>query len=70
MTAKEYLNRVRRQYYVVKQVEQEARDIHNDIITIRASSLSEKVSGSKSSDTADKYIRLEPLLLTTLQTMT
>ena len=59
MTAKEYLNRVRRQYYVVKQVEQEARDIHNDIITIRASSLSEKVSGSKSSDTADKYIRLE-----------
>ena len=30
MTAKEYLNRVRRQYYVVKQVEQEARDIHKE----------------------------------------
>ena len=54
MTAKEYLNRVRRQNYILKQTELRA-----DILTLRASSLSEHVSGSKNSDTADKYIRLE-----------
>lgn len=59
MTAKEYLNRVRRQNYILKQTERELNEIRADILTIRASSLSEHVSGSKNSDTADKYIRLE-----------
>lgn len=59
MTAKEYLNRVRRQNYILKQTERELAEIQADILTIRASSLLEHVSGSKNSDTADKYIRLE-----------
>jgi hypothetical protein len=59
MTAKEYLNRVRRQNYILKQTEKELNEIRADILTLRASSLSEHVSGSKNSDTADKYIRLE-----------
>lgn len=59
MTAKEYLNRVRRQNYILKQTEKELNEIRADILTLRASSLSERVSGSKNSDTADKYIRLE-----------
>ena len=59
MTAKEYLNRVRRQNYILKQTEKELNEIRADILTIRASSLSEHASGSKNSDTADKYIRLE-----------
>lgn len=59
MTAKEYLNRVRRQNYILKQTEKELNETRADILTLRASSLSEHVSGSKNSDTADKYIRLE-----------
>lgn len=59
MTAKEYLNRVRRQNYILKQTEKELNEIRADILTLRASSLSEHVSGSKNSDTADKYIRIE-----------
>lgn len=59
MTAKEYLNRVRRQNYILRQTEKELNEIRADILTLRASSLSEHVSGSKNSDTADKYIRLE-----------
>ena len=59
MTAKEYLNRVRRQNYILKQTEKELNEIRADILTLRASSLSEHVSGSKNSDTPDKYIRLE-----------
>lgn len=59
MTAKEYLNRVRRQNYILKQTEKELNEIRADVLTLRASSLSEHVSGSKNSDTADKYIRLE-----------
>ena len=59
MTAKEYLNRVRRQNYILKQTEKVLNEIRADILTLRASSLSEHVSGSKNSDTADKYIRLE-----------
>lgn len=59
MTAKEYLNRVRRQNYILKQTEKELNEVRADILTLRASSLSEHVSGSKNSDTADKYIRLE-----------
>lgn len=59
MTAKEYLNRVRRQNYILKQTEKELNEIRADILTLRASSLSEHVSGFKNSDTADKYIRLE-----------
>lgn len=59
MTAKQYLNHVRYQYYVVKQVEREYLEIKNDILSIHASSFDEKVSGTKDSDLADKYIRLE-----------
>lgn len=47
MTAKEYLNRVRRQNYILKQTEKELNEIRADILTLRASSLSEHVSGSK-----------------------
>ena len=59
MTAKEYLNRVRRQNYILKQPAKALNELRAVILTLRASSLSEHVSGSKNSDTADKYIRLE-----------
>ena len=59
MTAKEYLSRIRRQNFILKQTEHELTEIRSDILTIRASSLAEHVSGSKNSDVADKYIRLE-----------
>nr|DAV92517.1 MAG TPA: Protein of unknown function (DUF1492) [Caudoviricetes sp.] len=59
MTAKEYLNRIRRQNFILKQTKHELTEIRSDILTIRASSLAEHVSGSKNSDVADKYIRLE-----------
>ena len=59
MTAKEYLNRVRRQYYVVKQTEGELTAVKADILALKASSMAERVSGTKESDIADKYIRLE-----------
>lgn len=59
MTAKEYMNRVRRQYYVVKQAEEELTAIKADILSLKASSMTEHVSGTKESDLADKYIKLE-----------
>lgn len=59
MTAKEYLNRVRRQYYVVKQAEEELTAIKADILSLKTSSMTEHVSGTKESDMADKYIKLE-----------
>lgn len=59
MTAKEYLNRVRRQYFIVKQAEKEMTAVKSDILSIEACSLSEKISGTKEADLADKYIKLE-----------
>ena len=59
MTAKEYLNRVRQQNYVVRQAEKELTAVKSDILSLRAASLSEKVSGTKESDLADKYVKLE-----------
>ena len=59
MTAKEYLNRVRQQNYVVRQAEKELTTVRSDILSLKAASLSEKVSGTKESDLADKYIKLE-----------
>lgn len=59
MTAKEYLNRVRKQNYVVRQAEKELTTVKSDILSLKAASLSEKVSGTKESDLADKYIKLE-----------
>ena len=59
MTAKEYLNRVRKQNYVVRQAEKELTMVKSDILSLRAASLSEKVSGTKESDLADKYVKLE-----------
>ena len=59
MTAKEYLNRVRRQNFIVKQAEKELTVVKSDILSLKASSLSEKVSSSKETDIADKYIKLE-----------
>lgn len=58
MTAKEYLNKVRNQSYVLKQAEKELNALRGDIISIPGS-LSEKVSGTKESDLADTYIRVE-----------
>lgn len=34
-------------------------EVRSDILTLRASSLSEKVTGTKDSDLADSYIKLE-----------
>ena len=62
LTAKEYLNRVRRQYYIVKQTEREVIEVRHDMLTIKASSLTEKVTGSTTSDLADKYIKIERYL--------
>lgn len=62
MTAKEYLSRVRRQRGVLKQVEKELLEIKSDIMTIQSAGLGERVSGSKTSDIADKYIRMERYL--------
>ena len=59
MTAKEYLNRVRQQNYVVRQAEKELTAVKSDILSLKAASLSEKVSGTKESDLADKYVKLE-----------
>ena len=59
MTAKEYLNRVRQQNFVVRQAEKELTTVKSDILSLKAASLSEKVSGTKESDLADKYIKLE-----------
>lgn len=59
MTAKEYLNRIRRQYFIVKQVEKEMTVVKSDILSIKASNLSEKISGTRESDLSDKYIKLE-----------
>lgn len=59
MTAKEYLNRVRKQNYVVRQAEKELTMVKSDVLSLKAASLSEKVSGTKESDLADKYVKLE-----------
>lgn len=59
MTAKEYLNRVRQQNFVVRQAEKELTTVKSDILSLRAASLSEKVSGTKEPDLADKYVKLE-----------
>lgn len=50
MTARDYLNRIRRQNQIVKQMEMEMMEVRSDILSLRASSLSEKVSGTKKSD--------------------
>lgn len=62
MTAKDYLGRIRRQKYKLEQVERELLEVKSDILTLRAANLSERVSGSQTSDIADKYIRLERYL--------
>lgn len=62
MTAKEYLCRIRRQKYKMEQVERELLEVKADILTLKAANLSERVSGSQTSDIADKYIRLERYL--------
>lgn len=59
MTAKEYLERVRKNSYLVKQMTQELTEVHKDIYTLQATGISEKVSGSNTSDLADKYIKVE-----------
>ncbi|ERT56826.1 DUF1492 domain-containing protein [Megasphaera vaginalis (ex Srinivasan et al. 2021)] len=59
MTAKEYLSRIRRQNQIVKQVEKELAAVKADIVSLKAASLAEKVSGSRHADLADSYIRLE-----------
>lgn len=59
MTAKEYLNRIRRQNYKVEQAERELTKVQSDILSLRTSNMSEKVTGTKESDLSDKYIKLE-----------
>lgn len=59
MTSKEYLNRIRTQEFLLRQVEQELLEVKADILAIKGSSLTEKVLGTKEADTANKYIRLE-----------
>lgn len=59
VTAKEYLNRIRTQEFLLRQVELELMEVRADILSLRGSSLTEKVSGTKDADTANKYIRLE-----------
>ena len=50
MTAKEYLNRVQRQYYVVKQAEEELTAIKADILSLKASSMRAVCGREKSED--------------------
>lgn len=69
MTAKEYLNRVRKQNLIVRQVKKELVEVKSDILTLQAASLSEKVSGTKESDLADKYIKLEKYLSKVVEEM-
>ena len=44
---------------MVKQTEGELTAVKADILALKASSMAERVSGTKESDIADKYIRLE-----------
>lgn len=44
---------------MVKQAEEELTAIKADILSLKASSMTEHVSGTKESDLADKYIKLE-----------
>lgn len=44
MTSKEYLNRIRTQEFLLRQVEQELLEVKADILAIKGSSLTEKVS--------------------------
>lgn len=69
MTAKEYLNRVRKQNLIVRQVKKELVEVKSDILTLQAANLSEKVSGTKESDLADKYIKLEKYLSKVVEEM-
>lgn len=59
MTAKQYLNRVKNQKYVLEQAERELSELRGDILSIKAAGLGEHVSGTKSTDLSDKYIKLE-----------
>lgn len=59
MTAKQYLENVRKNSYVLKQARQELDDVHSDIYTLRAAGMTEKVSGSNTADLANKYIKVE-----------
>ena len=54
-----YLNRIRRQEYLLRSLEREMAQVRADMVSLKAAPLTGRVSGSKVSDTADRYIKLE-----------
>lgn len=58
-TAKEYLSRIRSQNKLLKQKELECRKVRLEILSIKSTVLTEKVTGTKNTDLSDKYVRWE-----------
>jgi DNA-directed RNA polymerase specialized sigma subunit len=59
MTAKEFLNQIRRQEKLLRAVDRERNQIQSDMLNLKCSKLTERVTGTKQSDLSDAYIRLE-----------
>lgn len=59
MTAKEFLNKIRRQEKLLRAVERERDQIRADMLNLKGAKLTERVTGTKQSDLSDAYIRLE-----------
>jgi len=59
MTAKEFLNQIRRHEKLLRAVERERDQIRSDMLYLKGSKLTERVTGTKQSDLSDAYIRLE-----------
>ena len=59
MTAKEFLNQIRRQEKLLRAVERERNQIQSDMLNLKGSKLTGRVTGTKQSDLSDAYIRLE-----------
>jgi hypothetical protein len=56
---KRHLNRIRRQEYLMRSMEREMVQVRADMVSLQAAPLGGRVSGSKTSDMADRYIKLE-----------
>lgn len=56
---KMYLNRIRRQEYLMRAVEREMAQVRADMVSLQSAPMVGRVSGSKTSDMADRYIKLE-----------
>lgn len=59
MTAKEFLNQIRRQEKLLRAVERERDQIRADMLNLKGARLTERVTGTKQSDLSEAYIRLE-----------